>query len=309
MFVSRVSTSPVATTLVVVVLFSLLLIVTDVGHANQGRQSNPTPALNPTMAPDFTLQDVNGKGFRLSDLRGKVVVLEFMSTTCPHCQNEMSQLVSVWKSYGSSITMISVDLHSSDTDDTLKSFASSYNAPWVWARDTTGVNSAYQVQGVPEIFIINTSGQITATFAGETSETALSQQIQTTMQPKITAPTPTATRVEAGQGKEIFLSGKPSQGAYDPSEMSYLLAGHSYPYLWTHTSGECANPDEPDYSDVTITITGAAADFFSAQSWTWEGVECGTSVSHSFVVEVPCGTPDGVYDGEWTISCSNPDWP
>ena len=72
---SHVSPRLVATTLVVVILISLLLIAADVSHANQGRQSNPVPALNPAMAPDFTLQDVNGKGFRLSDFRGKVVVL------------------------------------------------------------------------------------------------------------------------------------------------------------------------------------------------------------------------------------------
>ena len=153
-----------------------------------------------------------------------------MSTTCPHCQNEMSQLVSVWKSYGSSIAMISVDLHSSDTDDTLERFASSYNAPWVWARDTTGVKSAYQVQGVPEIFIVN-GGLIAATFAGETSETALSQQIQTAMQSNITAPTPAATKVEIGQGKEPFSSGKPNQEVNDPD----LPVGHSLPrYLLFH---------------------------------------------------------------------------
>ena len=112
------------------------------------------------------------------------------------------------------------------------------------------------------------------------------------------------TNGEIWQREGPFLSGKPSQEANDPD----LPVGHSYPATYSFTSEGCANPDDPDYSDITYSVTGAGADFYSPQSWTWEGVECGTSVSHSVVVEAPCGTPDGIYDVEFSVSCSNPDW-
>lgn len=51
-------------------------------------------------APDLLLTDTNGKQIRLSLLRGKGVVLEFMLTTCPHCQNTAKLMNRLQKEYG-----------------------------------------------------------------------------------------------------------------------------------------------------------------------------------------------------------------
>ncbi|MBX9603665.1 MAG: TlpA family protein disulfide reductase [Bryobacteraceae bacterium] len=51
-------------------------------------------------APDLLLTDTSGKLIRLSLLRGKVVVLEFMLTTCPHCQNTAKLMSRLQKEYG-----------------------------------------------------------------------------------------------------------------------------------------------------------------------------------------------------------------
>lgn len=51
-------------------------------------------------APELFLTDTNGKQIRLSLLRGKVVVLEFMLTTCPHCQNTAKLMSRLQKEYG-----------------------------------------------------------------------------------------------------------------------------------------------------------------------------------------------------------------
>ena len=52
----------------------------------------------------------------------------------------------------------------------------------VWARDTAGVGAAYQVTGVPAIFVIDAHGRIVYAALGETPETVLSQQIRMAMQ-------------------------------------------------------------------------------------------------------------------------------
>lgn len=52
------------------------------------------------LAPELLLTDTNGKQIRLSLLRGKVVVLEFMLTTCPHCQNTAKMMSRLQKEYG-----------------------------------------------------------------------------------------------------------------------------------------------------------------------------------------------------------------
>ena len=51
-------------------------------------------------APELLLTDTNAKQIRLSHLRGKVVVLEFMLTTCPHCQNTAKLMSRLQKEYG-----------------------------------------------------------------------------------------------------------------------------------------------------------------------------------------------------------------
>src|SRR6516162_8976841 len=46
----------------------------------------------PRKAPEFTIAEPSGKQTLLTSCRGKVVVLEFMFTTCPHCQAESQVL-------------------------------------------------------------------------------------------------------------------------------------------------------------------------------------------------------------------------
>ena len=52
-------------------------------------------------APELILSDASGKQIRLGLLRGRVVVLEFMLTTCPHCQNTAKLMSRLQKEYGS----------------------------------------------------------------------------------------------------------------------------------------------------------------------------------------------------------------
>ena len=59
------------------------------------RGANP-----PREAPELLLTDTNGKQIRLSLLRGKVVVLEFMLTTCTHCQNTAKMMSRLQKEFG-----------------------------------------------------------------------------------------------------------------------------------------------------------------------------------------------------------------
>jgi cytochrome oxidase Cu insertion factor (SCO1/SenC/PrrC family) len=134
------------------------------------------------VAPDFSLQDIHGKSFRLSDFRGRVVVLEFMSTTCPHCANEAPRLAAVWKRFGSAMTMISISVNARDTNEVLKAYATAHDSPWVWAMGTANVASAFGVSGVPTIVIIDPNGQIAYLNRGETSEATLTQQILATQE-------------------------------------------------------------------------------------------------------------------------------
>lgn len=55
---------------------------------------------SPRKAPDFKITEPSGKSFQLSSLHGKVCVLEFLYTTCPHCQRESQMLTKLQKEMG-----------------------------------------------------------------------------------------------------------------------------------------------------------------------------------------------------------------
>jgi peroxiredoxin len=60
----------------------------------------PAGAPIPRKAPEFTIVDVNGKQTLLSSLKGKVVVMEILDTTCPHCQHASLMLTALHQQLG-----------------------------------------------------------------------------------------------------------------------------------------------------------------------------------------------------------------
>jgi peroxiredoxin len=57
------------------------------------------PAL-PRKAPEFTIEEPSGQKILLSSFKGKIVVLEFLYTTCPHCQHESQELTKMFREFG-----------------------------------------------------------------------------------------------------------------------------------------------------------------------------------------------------------------
>ncbi len=61
----------------------------------------------PRKSPEFTVTDPSGKQVLLSSLRGKIVVMPFMFTTCPHCQREAQMLTTLQKEFaGRGVVML-----------------------------------------------------------------------------------------------------------------------------------------------------------------------------------------------------------
>ena len=82
----------------------------------------PLETLDPNaeLAPDFTVQDSSDGVWSLSDFRGKPVVLNFWSSTCPPCMAEMPLFQKYWEEYGDQVEFMIVNL----TDGYNDTFAS-----------------------------------------------------------------------------------------------------------------------------------------------------------------------------------------
>ena len=128
--------------------------------------ANPSPTLEGTAAPDFALPDGEGAEWRLSDQRGKVVVLLFYpGDETPVCTRQMCSVRDRWEDYAA--TGAEVVGLSTNTVDSHKSFAEHHNLPLRLLADVEGkVAGAYGARSlIPgkvarSVFVIDGSGVI-----------------------------------------------------------------------------------------------------------------------------------------------------
>jgi len=136
--------------------------------------STPSQTSTNKVAPDFTLTDVDGKNFRLSDQQGKVVVLEFMRTTCPACVAESPRLRDLRSQFGSNVVMVMVSIDPvGDTDNVLRGYRNQNVMGWIAMGDKAQVFQRYAVDATPTIFIIDKNGYIKYQHVGVTETSTL----------------------------------------------------------------------------------------------------------------------------------------
>jgi len=114
-----------------------------------------------TVAPDFTLESLDGKSMRLSDLRGKAVLLNFWATWCGPCKIEMPWFVELQNQYGSQgLQIVGVAMDDSGKDDIAK-FAKEMgvNYPVLLGKEAVG-DEYGGVPALPESFFISRDGKI-----------------------------------------------------------------------------------------------------------------------------------------------------
>lgn len=139
----------------------------------------PTQTAAYSVASDFTLTDVDGNPFRLSANRGKVVVLEFMRTTCPACITQESNLRELRSRFGDDVVMVMVSVDPATDTDSLLGEHRDRNVPgWIAIGDRGQVYLSYSVQSTPTIFIIDKDGYIRYQHVGVTESTVLINEVE-----------------------------------------------------------------------------------------------------------------------------------
>lgn len=127
-------------------------------------------------AIDFTLKDMEGNQVKLSDYRGKVVVLNFFATWCQPCIDEAPELEAFGTEYKDADLLI---IAKGETTKRMEKYISQANSKLHYLLDTKEeVSKDYSVIGQPETIIIDENGIIVERFTGPTTKQNLIQMIE-----------------------------------------------------------------------------------------------------------------------------------
>ncbi|BDG47045.1 MULTISPECIES: TlpA disulfide reductase family protein [Parageobacillus] len=113
------------------------------------------------VAPDFSLRTLDGQTVRLSDFRGKPVIVNFWTTWCPPCKKEMPDMEKFYKAHHSDVELLAVHLTSQDTRENAKSFVNEHQLSFPVALDEKQkALKLYHIQTIPTSYIIDRDGVI-----------------------------------------------------------------------------------------------------------------------------------------------------
>ena len=120
------------------------------------------------MAPDFTLNDINGKPLALSSLRGKYVIIDFWGTWCIWCVRGMPMMKEYYKKYSDKMEILGVDCN--DPEKKWKAGVKELDLPWKHVYNPKGSSAIlekYEIQGFPTKILVDPEGKIVKTVVGE----------------------------------------------------------------------------------------------------------------------------------------------
>jgi peroxiredoxin len=152
------------------------------GYA-QRSEAEPSAACDAKVvkkAPDFTLKDMGGKDVRLSDFKGKVVLVNFWATWCGPCKYEIPMFIDFQNRYASQgLTFLGISVD--DERETLQPFVDEYkmNYPILIGLGHEDVQDAYgPMFGIPVTILVGRDGNICKRFFGLHSKDRFEKDIK-----------------------------------------------------------------------------------------------------------------------------------
>lgn len=131
---------------------------------NANQTANLTTGLKKgNLAPDFTLTTSDGKTVKLSDFRGKKVILNFWATWCPPCRQEIPDMIKYYEANkDKNVVILGVNLTDSEKNpENVTTFLKDNGITYPILFDTKAdVSNRYQIINIPTSYVLDTKGII-----------------------------------------------------------------------------------------------------------------------------------------------------
>lgn len=158
---------PIILLLLGVALFSLS------GFGKIKGQSSSSPA------PDFALPDLEGKTVRLSDFKGKVIILDFWATWCPPCVHEIPHFIELYEQYKESgFQMIGIAIQSG-SESNIRQFVEKHGINYLILMGNREITREYgNINAIPTTFLIDRQGRIVQKYIGYRDKEVFENQLK-----------------------------------------------------------------------------------------------------------------------------------
>ncbi len=134
----------------------------------------------PQKCQEITLKGLDGKNYTLADFKGKVSLLIFWRSTCPHCRHEMPRIKELYKKYRGVINFVPVSL---DTDEEhFSNYLKELQPNFLIFRSLElrpCVSEVSKIRGVPTLFLLDPNLNIVKKFEGTTSNEEIEKALKT----------------------------------------------------------------------------------------------------------------------------------
>lgn len=137
------------------------------------------------MAPDFSHKDTEGKSVKLSDFKGKYVLLDFWASWCGPCRAENPKVLKAYNAFkNKNFTVLGVSVDRADDRDKWLKAIKDDGMPWTQLNDDNhtdlkGAGNLYAIKAIPSNFLIDPNGKIIAkNLRGDALEKKLEEVIR-----------------------------------------------------------------------------------------------------------------------------------
>ena len=129
------------------------------------------------LAPDFELPDFDGHLHHLSHYRGKIVIVNFWSSECPHSERTDRSLMSTLVQWGEEVVLLPIASNRSESAEMVREVAKTRRLPRVLIDAEDVVANLYEAQTTPHAFVIDRAGILR--YRGAIDDVAFRQRVAT----------------------------------------------------------------------------------------------------------------------------------